>query len=63
MTDKPDWSSLNFDVLMDWCQEFLCYAYVEDDLSDVGITCKEVEDRINTALIELKRELDKMEMI
>lgn len=48
---------------MDWCQEFLCYAYVEDDLSDVGITCKEVEDRINTALIELKRELDKMEMI
>lgn len=48
---------------MDWCQEFMCYAYVEDDLADVGIHCKEIEEGINTSLMMLKRELDKMELI
>jgi hypothetical protein len=36
---------------------------VEDDLTDVGIHCKEVKEGINTALLMLKNELDKMELI
>lgn len=63
MTAKPDWSSLNFDNIYDWCQEFMCYAFVEDELSDKGIRCKEVEKGINTALLMLKSELDKMRLI
>ena len=62
MTVKPDWETVNFDAISDWCYEFMCYAFVEDELSDVGIHCKEVEDGVNTALLMLKKELDKMEL-
>ena len=62
MTVKPDWETVNFDAIADWCYEFMCYAFVEDELSDVGIHCKEVEDGVNTALLMLKKELDKMEL-
>jgi hypothetical protein len=63
MSNKPNWETVNFDHIMEWCQEFMCYAYVEDELSDIGIHCKEVEEGINTALLMLKSELDKMELI
>ena len=63
MSKKPNWETVNFDHIMDWCQEFMCYAYVEDELSDIGIHCKEVEEGINTALLMLKSELDKMEVV
>ena len=63
MKKKPNWETLNFDNISDWCQEFLCYSFVEDDLSDVGVHCKEIEDRINIILIMLKKELDKMELV
>ena len=63
MTEKPNWESLNFDSISDWCEEFLHYAYVEDDLADVGIHCKEIDTAINDALMALKNELDKMKMV
>ena len=42
MSKKPNWETVNFDNIMDWSKEYMCYAYVEDNLSDVGIHCKEV---------------------
>ena len=37
MSKKPNWETLNFDNISDWGQEFMCYAYVEDELSDIVI--------------------------
>lgn len=63
MAEKPNWESLNFDSICAWCEEFLHYAYVEDDLTGVGIHCEEIDTAINDALMGLKKELDKMKMV
>lgn len=58
---KPDWNKLNFDAILDECEELAHYLYVYDDLIDIGIECREINDNINRSLIHLKELLGEVE--
>ena len=60
---RPDWNTLNFEIIQEWCEQFSKYYEVQDELADVGKHCELIDDMINMALLQLKKELDKMELI
>ena len=60
MTEKElDYHTILLGQLYDWCEEFIHYYYVSEELSDIGIVNENIEKEWEDAVKNIKRIMDK----
>ena len=59
MTKKEiDWHTIHLGALQDWCEQFVNFYSVSDELADVGIINPEVEKGYEDAVMQIKLLMD-----